>query len=218
MTDPSKDIKNYEKDWFSKAEKDSENLFNLALKVTEENPSTKVIILKRLERFDSNTEDPLQIKRRISSFANNVYDQLWSKSGSPNNIQISKISLGCSESLFLKQIIMGNPGTKLYDGVHLRGTEASRHFTYRAMQAIKPVSENESTEKPKMRKSDHVLLPAGHNNCAQAKYQRRQSRNSTQVVTNQPNQTNSSYRYNVPTQNSFSVLGNSKRGTSSPSL
>ena len=72
---------------------------------------------------------------------------------------------GCSDSLFLKQIIMGNPGSKLYDGVHLRGSEASRHFTYRAVQAIKPAVTNESV--------------SGHTNCPQARYQRQSLRNNS---------------------------------------
>ena len=98
MMDPSKDIKEYEKEWFAKAEKDSENIFNLAVKVTEENPGTKTVILKRSPRFDPRSIDPLSIKSKLSLFANNVYDKLFSKHGSPANIQIASLNLGCPES------------------------------------------------------------------------------------------------------------------------
>ena len=71
------------------------------------------------------TEDPTQKKLKVSEFGNNVYDQLWAKSGSPSNI-LSKINLVCSESKILKEIIMGNPVSQHYDGLHLHGGEGHR--------------------------------------------------------------------------------------------
>ena len=41
----------------------------------------KVIIVKRLPRYDSSAADPLGIKANLSQFANSVYDQLWFKKG-----------------------------------------------------------------------------------------------------------------------------------------
>ena len=199
MMDHNKDIKEYEREWSAKVEKDSENLFNLASKVSNEHPNLEVVILKRMDRFDEKTHDPLSIRRKLSNFANTVYDQLWFKHGRPNNIKIKTLNLGCSESQYLKKIIMGNPENQAYDGVHLRGTEAGRHFTYRAVQAISGAG---------------FFRYADHSDCPQTKFQQRQSqpnhgRNRMSTNTQSANQTTSdNYRYNVPTQNSFNVLGN----------
>ena len=78
----------------------------------------------------------------LSEFANSVYDQVWIKRGRPEKIQIVELDLKCSQSNYLKSIIFGNPGEARVDGVHLRGKSAARHFTYRAIQAIKPIIKN----------------------------------------------------------------------------
>ena len=54
-------------------------------------------------------------------------------------IKIVELDLKCSESGYLRSIIFGNPGESKFDGLHLRGKFASRHFSYRAIQAILPV-------------------------------------------------------------------------------
>ena len=101
------DIKNYEMEWFRKVENDSANLFKLAVDVIAKHKELKVVILKRLQRFDPSSEDPIGIKKKLSSFANNVYDQLWVKHGSPKNILIRTLNLDFSRSEYLKKIVMG---------------------------------------------------------------------------------------------------------------
>ena len=76
---------------------------------------------------------------KLSVSENNTYDQLWFKRGAPRNIHIVNFELGCENSPYLKTIIFGNPGSRYYDGCHFRGDGASRHLTYRAILAIKPV-------------------------------------------------------------------------------
>ena len=132
MMDHTRDINEYEKEWSAKVEKDSENLFNLALKVTKENPELTVVILKRLPRFDSKAKDPTGIKSKLSNFANNVYDHLFFKHGCPKNIKISFLQLDLN-SPHLQKIVMGK-GSVPYDGLHCNGSDASRHFTYRSVQ------------------------------------------------------------------------------------
>ena len=68
MMDPNVDIKQYEKKWSETVEKASTKLFDLAVKVTEQNPNVKVVILKRMSRFDSKSQDPLSIKSKLSEF------------------------------------------------------------------------------------------------------------------------------------------------------
>ena len=73
----------------------------------------------------------------MSSCGNTVYDQIWQKKGSPENIKIIEIDLKCSSSTYLKELIFGNAASSSFDGIHLRGKAASQHFTYRAIGAIK---------------------------------------------------------------------------------
>ena len=91
MMDYQIHIKDYEIEWFRKVEDDSTNLFNLAIDVTAKQQDLEVVILKRLPRFDPISEDPIGIKKKLSTFANNVYNQLWAKHGSPKNIKIKSL-------------------------------------------------------------------------------------------------------------------------------
>ena len=229
MMDTSKDLKEYEKEWTEKVEKDSENVFNIALKMTEKHKNMKIIILKRLPRFDSKNQDPTSIKRRLSVFANSVYDHLYFKSGCPINIKIAELNLA-TEYPYLKKIIMGNPENSEYDGIHLRGSDSSRHFTYRAAQLKKSTNGYAHAEEANLNsktnlKNNTARYPTqrqskdyDHTTCPQAKYQNRrlqsavrgkksvQSAQSEQYRVSQKNDT--LYVYNIPTKNSFHALGN----------
>ena len=141
----------------------------------------KVIIIKRFPRYDLHEADPI-IKRKLSNFANNAYDQCWLEGGSPQNIQIVNLSLGCENSPYLKEIIFGNPGLRYADGIHLSGGAASRHLTYQAVKVIKPLiishpvqtSADTNTDShsncpcPAPKLNDES--PDNHKNCNQAQY------------------------------------------------
>ena len=140
LVDTKKELSEYRKEWFSKVEEASTKLFNIAEDALEKNKNIKkVVILKRLPRFKRSSSDLLQIKSQLSEFGNACYDQIWQKRGGPEKIQIVEIDLKCSESKYLKDLVFGNPVSKTYDGTHLRGAGASRHFTYRAIEAITKV-------------------------------------------------------------------------------
>ena len=210
--DTNEDLKQYEKKWSAKVERASTEIFNLAIRVTEENPDVKVVIMKRMPRFDTKSQDPTSAKSKLSDFADRVYDQLWFKHGSPANIKIATLNLGCSTSQHLKNIIMGNPDSQSYDGIHLRGPAASRHFTYRAVQEIRSVIMAQNGGNFARGVGKHVRLESNvHINCPQTEYQRQshvnhsQERMSKSKKTAQPTR---NYNYNIPTKNSFSPLGN----------
>ena len=133
MLDTKKDINTYKKEWFEKTEKNSEDLFNVAEEATKKHPNLKVVIVKRLPRYDRSSTDLLNIKSNLSQFGNSVYDQVWLKRGSPSNIKIVELNLGCKESPHLRKIIYGDQKHNAYVGYHLRGDFASRHFTYWAI-------------------------------------------------------------------------------------
>ena len=94
--------------------------------------------MKRLPRYDHKSADPLHITQCLSEVANSVYDQLWLEDGGPNNIHIASLDKMDSYG-YLKDIIYGKTNEPSYDGIHLRGPAAVRHFTYRAVNAIKSV-------------------------------------------------------------------------------
>ena len=98
----------------------------------------EVVIVKRLPRYDPSNSDPIGIKRELSIFGNNVYDQLWFKRGAPSKIHIVSLEIGSDSSSHLKELIFGNSRSRFFDGIHLRGNGASRHFTYRAKNALMP--------------------------------------------------------------------------------
>ena len=81
--DTDKDIEQYQSEWAAKLEEDSTNLFDVAQKALKKKPNMKVIIVKRLPRYDPASADPNHIKNKLSIFANSVYDQLWFKRGGP---------------------------------------------------------------------------------------------------------------------------------------
>ena len=137
--DVTKDLSEYKKEWFAQAEKDSENLFSVAEDAIARDAGLNVVIVKRLLRFDPSSSDILGIKTQLSKFANHVYDQLWLKRGSPERIHIVELELGCDKFPHLKDIIYGTHNNSKYDGIHLIGKSAMRHFTYRAVQAIAPI-------------------------------------------------------------------------------
>ena len=139
LMNTEEDIEEHKKKWAAKVEQDSKNLFNIAEMAIKNSPDLKVIIVKRFPRFDPPSVDPIGIKSKLSKFGNSVYDQLWVEKGGPSNIRIVNFDFDCEESKYLKEILFGNPVSKHYDGTHFRGRAAVRHFTYRALQAIKPI-------------------------------------------------------------------------------
>ena len=127
----------------------------------------------------------MSIKARLSDLANGIYKQEWLKQGSPQNIHIVDINLGCETSQHLKQVIYGRSDSPQYDGVNLTGPGASRHFSYRVKQTILALM-----------KTDTVAV---HNGVA-----REERKNSNIGMTKQPIKP----RYNVAVSNTFEVLGN----------
>ena len=139
VMDINQDIPNLKKNWFSEVEKDSVKLFEIAEEAVEKNPDLEVIIVKRLPRHDKSSHDILNIKSRLSNYANTVYDQLLMKSNFASKIHVVELNLETQKFAFLRELVFGNQSFENFDGVHLRGKGASRHFTYRAIQVMRTV-------------------------------------------------------------------------------
>ena len=139
MMDTTKELNQYKKEWFAKAEEDSTNLFSIAEEAIARDENLKVVIVKRLPRFDRTSTDMLGIKSQLSKFVNHVYDQLWLKRGSPDRISIVELGLDCGKSNYLREIIYGTHNDPKYDRIHLIGNHSAWHFTYRAVNAISSI-------------------------------------------------------------------------------
>ena len=183
MVDSKKDIVKYKQEWFDKVQKSSEDLFEIAEDATKDNPNMKVIIIKRLPRFDKGSADLMNIKAKLSEYGNSAYEQIWLRRGSPANISIVDLALDCSgpKRNYLREIIYGNPNSSSFDGLHLRGEFSHRHFTYRAVTAIKPILGNNERFSPAGPRENFTHRPTYdrkkdyHNSCPQTIYQQGQS-------------------------------------------
>ena len=155
--------------------------------------------MKRLPRFDRSSQDIVGIKSKISDFANSVLDQEWVQRGNPHNIQIVQLDL-IQGSNHLKILVYGSPESRHVDGIHLRGRGATRHFTYRAIQAMRPLISAKGRKvfdsspkfpritKPDVRRSEKMrseinISDSDHTDCEQARYARaRKQRTYAQAV------------------------------------
>ena len=57
LVDPEKDIDAYKKDWFNQVENDSIEVFNIAQSAAKSDPKLKVVIMKRMKRYDRTSSD-----------------------------------------------------------------------------------------------------------------------------------------------------------------
>ena len=216
ILDTKKDLTEYKKDWFKKVENDSAKVFDVALDaLSKNNGIEKVVIVKRLPRYDRSSSDILKIKSELSEFANRAYDQIWQKMGSPENIQIVDIDLKCSSSAHLRNLIFGHSDSENFDGIHMRGEGASRHFTYRTINALKQVIFSEKRKETYRNKSRAYTQAKSvpdddHSACPQTVYQmwKKVEKNLHHKIppakSYRPRFNDN--RYSVPTQNRFSPL------------
>ena len=213
MSQSSKDLEDLRKGWFDKVEKDSENLFEVAEAVSRDNPDMKVVIVKRFPRYDKPSDDILGVKAKLSVFANSVYDQLMIRK-CPKNIEIVEFQFGLNTSKpdYLKEILFGHSNSQKYDGYHLNGVAGRRHLTYRAIQAVRPItahvsqllgqSEERTSESTDSQQTRNMRRRK--NNPQQ--YQGKSNVGSYAQVAGQG--TSRGNNYSVPVNNGFVVLGN----------
>lgn len=208
--------------WQEKVKMSRTKMFQLAKSSLENNPSLKkVIILKSLPRYDPKKSDPESIKAQLNQFGNTLYNTLWMEDGCPSNILIADQYMECQGPLRQKRF--GNPGYrnqdgKPWDGIHMRGRLASRHYTnslVRILAALSPSGGATESE-------DY------HRTCPQARYQARQQggdyqyqyqpsrrgfrSNYRQGYHNTPHTSQGFDDYNVRVSNRFSHLGNFQWG------
>ena len=219
--DTQRTLDNYKQEWFDKVQQNSEDLFNVAEEAIKKDSNLKVFIFKRLPRFDKGSADLMRIKSQLSEFGNSIYDQLWLRKGSPKNIQVLEFDLGCSgqNRSNLRRIIYGDPNSSYFDGLHLRGRGAQRHFNYRASKALKSALSKYVEDNQKI-KAMFAKSTNYHGNRPQPQYQRRKISEGLSVVRGNNSQPKSysdavksnnqsqtgPYTYAVPTSNYYNHL------------
>ena len=112
-------------------------------------------------------------------FGNSLYDSMWMQSGCPENIQICDQKLDCRgplrEKRFGNPAYLGHDG-KRWDGIHMRGHLAVRHYTNSMVNILSDVN---------------PLGPDNyHQSCPQTNYQRRHN-----FVSSQQNNMADNYQY-----------------------
>ena len=159
----------------------------------------------------------------MSKYANTVYDQLWVKEGSPENIEILDLDLECFGPF--RDLVYGHRENAKFDGAHLAGAAGPRQFTYHLIKSMKA---------KKLSKMSRDAQVDNHFSCPNAgvrhKYQRKQENtanygdNQSQRSSRECDQSQDRYvrpqsyseavssntghsaRYSVPTQNRFDQL------------
>ena len=83
LSDKNNSIESYKQVWAEKVKQDSESLLSIAEEAIKQNENLNVVVVKRPPRYDKKSADPVNIKRKLSQFANNVFDQAWFSKGGP---------------------------------------------------------------------------------------------------------------------------------------
>ena len=86
LVDTSKNVDDVKEEWFSQVEKNAKEIVDIANCVLKKNPEKKVILIKRLPRYDRSSNDIIGIKTQLSTFANTALDQAWTKIGKPKKL------------------------------------------------------------------------------------------------------------------------------------
>ena len=108
----------------------SQNMFNLAKRSLEQNPSLrKVIILEHPPRFDEIYVDPTSLKPKLDRLANATLSQLWLNSPLKDRIIIGQHSLESSGAGAQYLDRYKNFRTEKYDGVHFYGQTGCSDYT-----------------------------------------------------------------------------------------
>ena len=123
---------------------------------------------------------------------------------------------------YLRNLIYGTHENERYDGIHLAGGGSSRHFTYRAIQKMKPIISKPNTDKEvpssfRAQNANDDNKKDDHTNCQQQTYwdymsqsasrsQRRRTDKPYSEVLKGPSRTQGNSTFTLPTRNFFNPL------------
>ena len=152
-----------------KAITSSKNIFSLAQKTLQQNPSlSKVVIMEHPPRFDPPHIDPTAVKANLARLANATLGQLWLNSPLKDKIFIGHHSLESTGNSAAHFERYQNSRTGRYDGVHLYGETGRRDYTNSVKSIFLMAFEQKSTQTSPQSGS---AQSDKHGNCPKAKYQ-----------------------------------------------
>ena len=162
-------------------------MVNVAKRSLQDNPSlSKVVIMEHPPRFDSVNMDPISLKPNLVRLANATLGQCWLNSAFKDKIIIGRHSLESSGVGATHVARYQNSKTGRCDGVHLYGPTGWVDYT-NSVKTIMLIA-SPTSNSAKDNSGFGTSQPKNHNNCEQAKYQRKQ------------------YHPPVQTKNRFNVL------------
>ena len=129
--------------------KHMEKLFHLSLQFATDHPNLKVVLLNLLPRLDS------VIRADISRLANQDMAKLWEENSPPDNIVIESLNLQVDSRKEKEEVFGRHLGTKSY-GIHLRGVDGNKEFSYRAARLLCRVLGKEQEEKKGMTGAEKI--------------------------------------------------------------
>ena len=178
--------------------KSAENLFNVAVKSLNSQPSLqKVIIFKQIPRYDTLQADPLQLKAALSEIYNNTLADMWMKCPIKDRIFVGTHNIECKGAIREARYKCTKSGR--FDGVHLYGSTGTKTYTNSVLNIL--------------RNAD--IIPADCPPCPQFQYQQKNARNgASRPCFNwiQDKDIRNQNSYSVPTQNRFSNVFNRPSG------
>ena len=148
----------------------SQNMFKLAEESSQNNPSlSKVVIMEHPPRFDTPDMDPTSLKPELARIANSTLGQLWLNSPLKEKIHIGRHSLESSGTGATHFKRYENRKTGRYDGVHMYGQSGRKDFT----NSLKTIIMMALAEESMADSGVGTALGDNHNDCEQAKYQKK---------------------------------------------
>ena len=117
--------------------KSAENLFQVAESSLRNHPNLqKVVIMKQIPRYDTESVDPLQIKPALSEIYNNKLSELWLHSALKQKIFVgSHDRIACTGGIREARYRCTQSGR--FDGVHLYGPSGMKTYTNSVLEILK---------------------------------------------------------------------------------
>ena len=215
-------------------------MFKIAEKALNKNPQLqKVVIINRIERYDTEESDPYRVKSQLSKLGNTEYERLWNESTYKDKIIVSKTNLNITGSTIEKRF--GSMEDQYFDGIHttsghgktvltqnllniLHDSTILKHkFDYKAAQNIQTPYQtyNRNRDHQKYFKNNQNQFTRVQNNKNWKQFTNNENQNMSSqspanTTTNTPPQHKIRYPltdsrgFTIPTNNRFSELSNSE--------
>ena len=184
------------------------NLFSACENAASVNSNLqKIIIMKQTPRYDPLSVDPCSLNPVLSQLYNSTLEQCILTSKYKSKIYLGTHSIDCKGAI--REARYRETKSGKFDGVHLYGSSGQKAYTNSVVQILK---------------SAGMVVPEfDHSNCAQSRYQARNSKNvqnnhwqndidTRRAESGKEDRPQLDRRYEIPTHNRFSGLSENYQG------